>query len=227
MIETLAALCREHGYSGIQVDFEGAAPAEREPFTNWIAALAGALHAQGEKLSTIVTAKYYNITSGRAAMYNDAALSASSDYIFVLDWGLHWTTSAPGGIDEMPWFKRVAEYTATMPNREKFILGMPMYGIDWADGGGPANPGVPMEYNEIEALEGAYGATPEWDAEAQDPHFSYTDGAGVSHQVWYTDAESIDARVALAQSLGLGVGLWHLGSEDQSIWELPALVPPP
>ncbi len=153
MIEQLAAACREHGYSGIQVDFEGAPPAEREPFTAWIAALASALHSQGDKLSTIVTAKYYNITSGRAAMYNDAALSAYSDYIFVLDWGLHWTTSGPGGIDEMPWFKRVAEYTATMPNREKFILGMPMYGIDWANGGGPGNPGTPLEYNEIEALE--------------------------------------------------------------------------
>jgi spore germination protein YaaH len=29
--------------------------------------------------------------------------------------------------------------------------------------------------------------------------------------------------VALAQSLGLGVGLWHLGNEDQSIWEIPGL----
>ena len=51
------------------------------------------LHAQGDKLSTVVTAKYYNIMSGRAAMYNDAALSSPSDYMFVLDWGLHWTTS--------------------------------------------------------------------------------------------------------------------------------------
>jgi len=222
-IEQLAALCREKGYSGIQVDFEGAQPAERQPFTNWITALAAALHAQGDKLSTVVTAKYYNVTTGRAAMYDDAALSDVSDYIFVLDWGLHWTTSTPGGMDEMPWFKRVAEYTATMPNRSKFILGMPMYGIDWADGGGPANPGTPLEYDEVMALASEYGATPEWDAEAQDPHFSYTDPGGVHHEVWYTDQQSIAARVALAESLGLGVGLWHLGSEDQSIWELPGL----
>ncbi len=74
------------------------------------------------------------------------------------------------------------------------------------------------------ALAGEYGATPEWDAEAADPHFSYTDASGVHHEVWYSDQQSIGARVALAEALGLGgVGLWHLGSEDQSIWELPGL----
>ena len=156
-------------------------------------------------------------------MYDDAALSEVSDYLFVLDWGLHWTTSAPGGIDELPWFKKVAEYTATMPNKSKFVLGMPMYGIDWPNEGGPSNPGTPLEFSEITSLANEYGVTSEWDAEAADPHFSYVDRNGVAHSVWYTDKQSLEVRVALAQSLGLGVGLWHLGSEDQSIWELPGL----
>ncbi|HEY3758323.1 MAG TPA: fibronectin type III domain-containing protein [Solirubrobacteraceae bacterium] len=223
MIEQLAALCASNGYQGIQVDFEGAAPAEREPFTEFITALGERLHSQGDKLSTVVTAKYYNIMSGRAAMYNDAALSKASDYMFVLDWGLHWTTSAPGGMDELPWFQRVAEYTATLPEKSKYVLGMPMYGIDWPNGGGGANPGTPLEFNSIMALASLYGATPEWEPTAADPHFSYTDGNGVQHSVWYSDQQSIATRVALAESLGLGVGLWHLGSEDQSIWELPGL----
>ncbi len=161
--------------------------------------------------------------SGRAAMYDDAALSGPSDYIFVLDWGLHWTTSGPGGMDELPWFTRVADYTATLPNRSKFVLGMPMYGIDWPDGGGPSNPGTPLEFDNVMALASEYGITPEWEPTAADPHFSYTDSNGVQHEVWYIDQQSIAVRVALAQSLGLGVGLWHLGSEDQSIWELPGL----
>lgn len=223
MIEQLATLCQTYGYQGIQVDFEGAQPTERGAFTAWITALANRLHSQGDKLSTVVTAKYYNIMSGRAAMYDDAALSGPSDYLFVLDWGLHWTTSGPGPIDEMAWFQRVAEYTATLPNREKFILGMPMYGIDWPGSGGSSNPGTPLEFNNVMALTSLYGVTPEWDPGSEDPHFSYTDPNHVQHSVWYTDQQSIAARVALAQSLGLGVGLWHLGSEDQSIWELPGL----
>jgi spore germination protein YaaH len=223
MIGELAALCTSDGYQGIQIDFEGAQPSERNPFTEFITLLAERLHAQGDKLSTDVTAKYYNIQTGRAAMYDDAALSGPSDYVFVLDWGLHWTTSAPGSIDEYGWFKRVAEYTATMPNRSKFVLGMPLYGIDWANGGGPGNPGTPLEYNQITALASEFGITPEWEATAQSPHFAYTDGEGVHHEVWYVDQQSLSARAALADSLGLGIGLWRLGSEDQSIWELPEL----
>ncbi|HEY1450584.1 MAG TPA: fibronectin type III domain-containing protein [Solirubrobacteraceae bacterium] len=223
LINNLATLCDTYGYQGIQVDFEGAEPSERNPFTAFITALAERLHSHGQKVSTIVTAKYYNIQTGRAAMYDDAALSAVSDYTFVLDWGIHWTTSTPGPLDEYPWFKRVAEYTATLPNLSKFVLGMPMYGIDWANGGGSGNPGTALEYENVVSLEGVFGALPEWDATALDPHFSYTDGSKVHHDVWFTDQQSIGARTALAQSLGLKIGLWHLGSEDQSVWELPQL----
>jgi spore germination protein YaaH len=223
MINQLAEMCQTYGYQGVQIDFEGAPPSERGPFTAFITALAERLHAQGDKLSTTVTAKYYNIMSGRAAMYDDAALSGPSDYMFVLDWGIHWTTSKPGSIDEMAWFKRVAEYTATLPNRDKFVLGMPMYGIDWADGGGPANPGVALEFSGVMALVKELGVTPEWEETAVSPHFSYTDSGGVQHEVWYTDERSIGARAELARSLGLGVGLWRLGEEDQSVWELPVL----
>jgi spore germination protein YaaH len=223
LVENLAALCRTYGYQGIQVDFEGAEPTERNPFTAFISVLAERLHAQGDKVSTVVTAKYWNVPTGRAAMYDDAALSVPSDYIFVLDWGIHWTTSAPGSIDEYAWFRKVAEYTATMPNLKKFVLGMPMYGIDWANGGGTGNPGVPLEYEDIVALEAVFGALPEWDALALSPHFSYRDGAGVRHDVWFTNQQSIGLRAQLAETLGLKIGLWHLGSEDQGTWSLPQL----
>jgi spore germination protein YaaH len=227
LIEALASLSETYGYAGIQVDYEGAQPTERQPFTAFIKALAEKLHKQGEKLSTIVTAKTYNIPSGRAAMYDDEALSRIADYLFVLDWGKHWTTSAPGGIDELPWFKEVAEYTAKVAEstatKSKFVLGMPMYGIDWPNAGGSSNPGTPLEFSEITALASEFGVLGEWEPVAADPHFSYVDHNGVPHSVWYTDKQSLEARVELAKTLGLGVGLWHLGSEDQSIWELPGL----
>jgi spore germination protein YaaH len=223
MIAQIAAMCQADGYAGVQIDFEGAAPTERNPFTAFITALAERLHAQADKLSTVVTAKYYNIQSGRAAMYDDAALSGPSDYLVVLDWGLHWITSAPGSIDELPWFTKIADYTATLPNKSKFVLGMPLYGIDWPNGGGPQNRGTALEFSDIVALEGELGIVPEWEATAQSPHFSYVDGEGVRHEVWYVDQQSLAARAAVADSLGLGIGLWRLGNEDQSVWELAAL----
>jgi spore germination protein YaaH len=223
VIQGLVSLCETYGYQGIQIDFEENKPTDRAPFTAFITQLAARLHALGDKLSTIVTAKTYNIQSGRAAMYDDAALSVPSDYVFVLDWGLHWTTSAPGAMDDLPWSTKVAEYTATMPNKSKFVLGVPLYGIDWAAAGGAANPGTPLEFEDIMGLESEYGITPQWEPVAAAPYFKYTDANGIVHTVWYTDQQSLQKRLELATSLGLGVGLWHLGSEDQSVWNLSGL----
>jgi spore germination protein YaaH len=82
---------------------------------------------------------------------------------------------------------------------------------------------VPLEYESIVALAGVFGALPEWDAVALSPHFTYHDGAGVRHDVWFTNQQSIGIRAQLAETLGLKIGLWHLGSEDQRVWSLPQL----
>ncbi|HXI95544.1 MAG TPA: glycosyl hydrolase family 18 protein, partial [Candidatus Acidoferrum sp.] len=221
LIGELAAMCANYGYTGVQIDFENAPSSERDPFTSFITTLAARLHGQGDKLSTVVTAKYWNVPTGRAAMYNDAALSVPSDYIFVLDWGYHWLTSGPGSIDDYSWFSNVAKYTATMPNLNKFVLGMPMYGIDWAAGGGQSNPGTALQYSEIVTLAGSLGITPEWDQSSQSPHFSYTAAKGVYHEVWYVNQRSLSERATLANSLKMKLGVWRLGREDQTIWQLP------
>ena len=223
MIETLAEYCRQYGYSGIQIDFENAPPSEREPFTTFITMLAATLHAQGDKLSTVVTAKYWNVPTGRAAMYNDAALSVPSDYVLVMDWGYHWVTSGPGSIDEYQWFSKVANYTGTMPNIHKFVLAMPLYGVDWPNGGGPSEPGKALQYSEIAALIESLGITPEWENTSESPHFSYVASDGAHHQVWYVNQHSLELRSNLANSLGMKLGLWRLGKEDQTIWQLPLL----
>ena len=69
------------------------------------------------------------------------------------------------------------------------------------------------------------GATPAFDTNVFAPHFSYTDSQGDHHDVWYTDARSIAARVKLARDRGLGIGLWRLGREDQALWNDPVMGP--
>ncbi len=60
---------------------------------------------------------------------------------------------------------------------------------------------------------------------AQEPYFTYTDGSGTAHSVYYANAPSVDARFALARAHGMGVGMWRLGSEDQTLWADPTLQP--
>jgi spore germination protein YaaH len=217
VIGQLVALTQTYGYTGINVDFESAPASERDAFSAFVGNLAGALHAQGKRLIVEVSAAYYNQLTGRAGFYDYRALSAVSDRVVVMAWGKAWATSAPGGLDAQPWFGNVLGYVHTMPDPSKFRIGLTFYGIDWPAGGGAVNPGTPLEWQAVQQLIAAHGATPALDPTADDPHFSYT-AAGIVHDVWYSNAHTVGDRVALAKADGLGVAFWRLGREDPTIW---------
>ncbi len=214
-----------NGYDGANIDFEAGAAADRDAFSSFINDLAGRLHAAGKTLSVDVSAKVKDVKNHpRSTFYDYDALSASADVILVMSWGIHWSTSKPGAIDELTWATQVADYVASRPRREKFVLGYGLYGFDWPNGGGSAHPGTPLEHEDIMALVARVGATPGLDPVAKAPTFTYTGGDG-PHEVWYGDASSLNLRFELARARGLRIALWRLGREDQAIWSLPALQP--
>lgn len=213
------------GYDGVNLDFESGPATDRDALTSFVADVADRLHARGRRVAVEVSAKTAETTTGRSGFYDYTRLGAVADTVFVMDWGLHWASSGPGSIDDLPWARQVADYVATMPQRRKYVLGFGLYGIDWPAGGGAASPGTPLEYADVIDLATRTGATPVLDATADSPHFSYVDASGVAHDVWYQDAASADARIRLARERGLDVGFWRLGREDQRIWDNPLLAP--
>jgi spore germination protein YaaH len=221
----LLALARKHGYEGINIDFENGAATDRDALSAFVAGLAARLHEAGKELSVEVSAKYQHTTTGRSGFYDYEALGEAADRVFVMNWGWHWTTSAPGAPDDMELCRRVADYVAAMPNRGKYVLGTQMYGMDWPHQGGPSNRATPLEYAEVQALIGRHRAQPVLDPQADSWTFRYTDGAGTAHEVWYPDAGTIARRVALARERGLGIGFWRLGREDQRVWSDPQIAP--
>ncbi|MGE5334912.1 MAG: hypothetical protein ACM3N4_09460, partial [Nitrososphaerota archaeon] len=51
------------------------------------------------------------------------------------------------------------------------------------------------------------------------PWFTYTDRQGHAHTVWYEDARSLNAKIALAVHDQVnGIVIWRLGGEDPGIW---------
>jgi spore germination protein YaaH len=222
-ISSLVALVRKHGYDGINIDFENGPATDRDALTAFVSDLATQLHAIGKDLSVEVSAKYQHTTTGRSGLYNYEALGAAADHVFVMNWGWHWSTSAPGAPDDMEMCRRVADYVASMPNKERFVLATHMYGMDWPAGGGPAHTAAALEYADVQALIAQHGATTVLDPVSDAWTFSYTDAAGVPHEVWYPDAATISRRVALARERGLGIGFWRLGEEDQRVWDDPQI----
>jgi spore germination protein YaaH len=218
----LVELVRGEGYDGLNLDLENGAASDRAALTAFVTDLKARLHAIGRRLSVDVSAKYEHTTTGRSGFYDYAALGRSADVVFVMNWGWHWSTSAPGAPDDIELCRKVADYVASMPNRSRFVLGTHLYGMDWPNGGGPANEATAIEHADVLDLAARHGASPVLDAVADAWVFDYDEG-GVRHEVWYPDAATIARRVRLAHDRGLAVGFWRLGREDQRIWDSPLL----
>jgi spore germination protein YaaH len=216
----------QHGYSGASIDFETGYATDRDAYTAFIAELGRRLHDRGKLLSIAVSAKQRDVANHpRSTFFDYVALSEHVDTIFVMAWGIHWTTSAPGSPDDMTWLRGVVNYVKTMPNRSRFVLGSPLYGMDWAGDGGADEPATSLEYEDVMALARRVGATPVLDSSGS-KYFAYTGADGKRHQVWYADAETLSMRLAIAREAGLGVGFWRLGNEDQRLWSDPLLAAP-
>jgi spore germination protein YaaH len=223
-LDRIVALVDEHGYDGVNVDFEAGYASDRSAYTSFVAELASRLHVRGKLVSLAVSAKTADVPNHpRSTFFDYAALSQHADTIFVMAWGIHWTASAPGPQDAMQWWSRVAAYVASVGRPGRFVMGMQLYAMDWPAGGGASHPATSLEYSDLSALIARVGASPVRDSDSEAWTFKYVDGSGVEHEVWYTDASTQETRISLARSYGMGFGFWRLGNEDQRLWDLPQL----
>jgi len=206
----------DHGYDGVNIDFEAIRAEDRDKLTSFIAELSERLHDRGKLLSQALSAKRADQDPNhpRSEAFDYRELVKHLDVAFVMGWGLHWAGSAPGAQDDIAWVRQVADYVATLPQREKWVMGTMLYGMDWPHGG----KGRALHYDEIQSLAAANGATPVYSAEKDSWLLSYKDASGVPHQLWFSDATNVAKRVDIARERGLGVGVWRLGQEDERIW---------
>lgn len=65
------------------------------------------------------------------------------------------------------------------------------------------------------------GAEIEFDETARSPYYHYFDKMRREHVVWFEDARSLRAKIALAAEKGLqGIGFWQAGRELAQAWPL-------
>jgi spore germination protein YaaH len=218
-LDAIVALVAENGYDGVNIDFESAPPSDRAAFTAFITDLATRLHAAGDTLSVDVSAKQRDEpTHPRSGVYDYPALARAADHVFVMAWGIHWQTSPPGPLADWPWFTGVLDYVAAQPTPERYVIGAPLYGFDWPNGGGPQHPGTALQYEDMIALAARVGAIPQRDPSAREQYFAYTDSTGLAHTAWFLDAQAVVDRFDAARAQGFERGVWRLGREDQTLW---------
>ncbi|MBC7325026.1 MAG: glycosyl hydrolase family 18, partial [Moorella sp. (in: Bacteria)] len=67
-----------------------------------------------------------------------------------------------------------------------------------------------------------YNARPQWSNTFSVPYlFYYKDG--VRHEVWYENAASLRLKLEMVHRYGLkGIGVWRLGYEENTFWQVVA-----
>jgi spore germination protein YaaH len=222
-LNTIVKSVDQYGYDGVNIDFEAGWAKDRDALSQFMRDLSARLHAKGKLLTQAVSAKTEDVPNHpRSTFFDYEELVKHNDYMFVMAWGIHWATSGPGPQDDFTWVRKVADYVSTMPMRQKWVMGTMLYGMDWANGGGAANPGTGRHYSEIQALIARTGARPEFDPTRNAWVVRYSEN-GASHELWYSDANAVGDRMALARDRGMGVGFWRIGQEDEGIWSHPRL----
>ena len=120
----------------------------------------------------------------------------------------------------LPNVRQVVEYALTEIPAQKIWLGVPNYGYDWplpfVQGQTRA---TSISSQQAVALARQYGVEIQYDSWAQSPWFRYTDERGTMHEVWFEDARSIQAKLALIPEYRLtGAGYWNLMREFPQNW---------
>lgn len=206
---------KTYGYTGVNIDIENIPSSHRSYLTAFMTEIYNLLKPLGYQVTIAVPAKTSDsIYSNYAFDYK--TLANYSDYIMLMAYDEHYPGGTPGAIASINWVTNVVNYAVTVVPREKLILGLAAYGYDWTSTSTRA-----YSINGIYNIANSYGATVVFDSVTKSKYYKYVDSTGVSHTVWFEDADTISYKLDLVNNNNLlGIGIWRLGLENQNYWNM-------
>ena len=229
LLAKLTALARRTAYAGLCLDLENDGPGDREALTSFVSEL-GAETAPPPPPAGGGGRWGHPRRTGRPLLLLQRPRALRSGGHRVRD-GLGDALGRliPGRHLDAVVRQRRGRLPRTLPERSRFVVGAPMYGLDWTGAAATgqtlssqsAGPASAYQYNHVVQLAHSVGAHAVRDPLSGELSFSYTGSGGVPHQVWYMDATAILDVLRIARDAGFQVGLWRLGSEDQALWSSP------
>ena len=214
-VANLVDLTVAHGYAGLDMDYEHLWDAgDKAPFAAFIAELAVAMHAAGKKVSAAVPALWTS-----SASWDLGALSQSLDVLHLMGYDFHGIGSPHGGpTAPLGWIDAVGAYVAGLGRPEKFVLGVPNYGL------------TPSYYCALgDCAAECTGPIAESTDEMQSCPFNEGNWAAGRvlncdspyGRLYFDDTASLEEKVQTARNHGLGgVTYWTLGSEPPGFFTM-------
>jgi spore germination protein len=234
-IRSLAALCRDNKFDGIQFDFENFHLNDKDAFTSFTREAVDSVHRAGCTLSAAVVPRLNEDTGTNGyhkwifenwrAAFDYKALADTLDFISYMTYAQHTGGSTPGPVAGMQWVENCLRYVLSLGvPPSKISLGLASYSDHWfpsydakKDESRPR--GSDISHGRAMRIVTAAGATPVWD-DVQKAWYAMWESSGVFEHIWIEDARAFFAKAALVEKYKLrGYSVWLLGLEDPATWE--------
>ncbi len=221
LIDDLIKVLKKYNFQGVNIDFEAVDDnATALALENFQRTVYQRLHMEvrnPDGFSHFGTEGYLVTQDVMASNenFNNKKLAEYNDYIFLMAYDQHWTTSTAGPVSDQRWIEKMLDQNATDIPNNKIVLCIAGYGYDWAEG----EVGTTVTYAEALGTAEEMDATIDFDNDTYNCKYSYKDGRGKPHDVQFCDAATNFNTMRFADEYGVaGVALWRLGSEDHRIW---------
>ena len=220
LIENILNIARQKGYAAVNSDLEYIPSEYRDAYSEFIRNLADALRAANIELTVSLAPKTSDDQAGLLYEGMDyAALGAAADRVLLMTYEWGYTYSEPRAVAPIDSVTAVVDYALTVIPATKIDLGVPNYGYDWNIPWVEGTAARSLGNIAAQEIATDRGVPIQFDTVAQSPFFRYTAEDNSRHEVWFEDARSIEAKLELLDSRGLGgIGVWQIMRWFPQLW---------
>ena len=222
LLASCVALMKERGYTGLDVDFEYVPAAVKENLNAFLAKARAWMHDEGFLLTSAVPAKIADDQPGLLYEgFDFRAQGKYNDFVTLMTYDFSHQGGPPGAVAPIDGVRRAVEYAKSRMPDKKILMGIPNYGYDWRIPHQPGTSATVVQNPGAVNIAARHGAEIQFDQGAQTPWFRYTEPGGQRREVWFEDARSIQAKLALVRAQGIGgVSYWTVNLPFAANWTL-------
>ncbi len=216
----LVKLIEKYNFDGVDIDIEDVYIEDADKLTLLYQTIGEELHKKGYFFSASVPSRASDeLVNPFSDPFNYAEIGKAVDQFIVMLYNeFGWPGSPAGPAVTAGWMKKVMTYAKTRIPPEKLVSAISVFGFDFNL---DTDKSTYVTYDMAMKLKKKHNAEVQFDEERQTPFFRYKDEEGNQHEVWFENEQSIEAKIRLANELGVqGVALWRLGMEDPAIWNM-------
>ena len=192
-------------YRGLVIDLEGFLPADRDVVSMVARAIADSARRRG------VTPIAVAVPAVDTATFPGRSFVPSVDYLLVMLYDQHWTTSAPGPLAAPDWVRAATALRVGEVGAQHVVAALPLYGYRWPTTG----PAAAVSF--ADAQRDAANANLQLQRDAATATLRATSPG--AWDMWVSDAGLIDALMRTVRAQGVEtIALWRLGQEDPAVW---------